>query len=132
MLVVPCCTAAKLDYVTALSNLQERRLARKREDFEKMKELSAHMDNVVQRLATYFPLDDTGGEPKNDVVSPSVAPELPPLPLPPPDNARDRYVSARVLTMDRAVSARRLMTDRATSVASGLHFDDELSGATAE
>ncbi|CAN0376526.1 unnamed protein product, partial [Ectocarpus sp. 12 AP-2014] len=69
---------------------KERRLARKREDFEKMKELSAHMDNVVQRLATYFPLDDTEGEPKTDVVPPSAAPELPPLPLPPPDNARDR------------------------------------------
>ncbi|CAM9564712.1 unnamed protein product, partial [Ectocarpus sp. 6 AP-2014] len=110
---------------------KERRLARKREDFEKMKELSTHMDNVVQRLATYFPLDDTEGEPKTDVVPPSAAPELPPLPLPSLDNARDRYVSARVLTMDRAVSARRLMTDRATSVASGLHFDDELSGSTA-
>lgn len=90
------------------------------------------MDNVVQRLATYFPLEDAEGEPKTDVVPPSVAPELPPLPLPPPDNAKDRYVSARVLTMDRAVSARRLMTDRATSVASGLLFDDDLSGATAE
>ncbi|CAM9642552.1 unnamed protein product, partial [Ectocarpus fasciculatus] len=110
---------------------KEKRLARKREDFEKMKELSAHMDNVVQRLATYFPLEDTEGEPKTDVVPPAVEPELPPLPLPPPENTRDRIVSARVLTMDRAVSARRLMTDRATSVASGLHFDDELSGSTA-
>ncbi|CAB1117717.1 unnamed protein product [Ectocarpus sp. CCAP 1310/34] len=110
---------------------KERRLARKREDFEKMKELSAHMDNVVQRLATYFPPDDTEGEPNTDVVPPSAAPELPPLPLPPPDNARGRYVSARVLTMDRAVSARRMMTDRAISVASGLHFDDELSASTA-
>lgn len=100
-----------------------------------MKELSAHMDNVVKRLLTFFPLDDTdtkrdGGE--TAPVPPPVEPDLPPLALPPPNNARDSSASARVLTMDRAVSARRLLTDRAVSVASGLHFEDDISGATGQ
>lgn len=110
---------------------QEKRLASKREDFEKMKELSAHMDNVVKRLMAFFPLDNVESEKDSDAaLPPPVAPDLPPLTVPPPTNARDSSASARVLTMDRAVSARRLMTDRAVSVASGLHFDDIVSGET--
>lgn len=102
---------------------QEKRLARKREDFEKMKEISAHMDNIVHRLAAFFPREDANAH------GPTAATELPALPIPPPDKAVHRSVSARVMTMDRAVSARQLTTDRAISVASGMHFDDELSGA---
>lgn len=113
-----------------LSELQERRLARKREDFEKMKEISLHMDNIVQRLSTFFPRDDKETGKDCRPPHPPVPPEVPALPLPPPDKAVDRSASARVMTMDRAVSARRLTTDRAVSVASGLHFDDDLSGAT--
>ncbi|CAM9093776.1 unnamed protein product [Scytosiphon promiscuus] len=111
---------------------KDKRMAGKREDFEKMKQLSAHMDNVVKRLQIFFPIDDTGSERAGDVAVPGpVAPDLPPLALPPPTIARESSTSTRVITMDRAVSARRLMTDRAVSVASGMHFDDVLSGSTA-
>lgn len=95
-----------------------------------MKEISLHMDNIVQRLSTFFPRDDKESGKGNKSPDPPVPPELPALPLSPPDKVVDRSVSARVMTMDRAVSARRLTTDRAVSVASGLHFDDDLSGAT--
>lgn len=99
-----------------------------------MKEISAHMDNIVQRLSAFFPPDDAReNQPDTDAspCPPPAAPALPELPLPPPEQARDRVVSARVMTVDRAVSARRLTTDRAVSVASGLHFEDELSGTGA-
>lgn len=91
------------------------------------------MDNVVQRLVAFFPRDDKASDQNpNSPDPPPTAPELlPALPLPPPDKAVDRSVSARVMTIDRAVSARRLTIDRAVSVASGMHFDDELSGAAA-
>lgn len=116
---------------STLSELLEKRLARKREDFEKMKEISAHMDNIVQRLAAFFPQEDKESDKDTNAPNPPVVPELPVLPRPPQDKAVDRSVSARVMTMDRAVSARQLTTDRAVSVASGIHFDDNLSGATA-
>lgn len=86
------------------------------------------MDNIVQRLSKFFPPEDTDTQPRP-------VPELPSLlPLPqidPPKEARDRAVSARTMMMDRAVSARRLTTDRAVSVASGLHFGDDISGKMA-
>lgn len=92
-----------------------------------MRELSAHMDNIVQRLSKFFPQVEIDDPPR-------AVPELPSLPVPqnePRKEARDRGVSARTMTMDRAVSARRLTTDRAVSVASGLHFGDGLSGEIA-
>lgn len=98
-----------------------------------MKEISAHMDNIVQRLSAFFPRDDKESDRDantNRSPDPPVAPELPALPLPPPHKSEDRSVPARITTMDRAVSARKLTTDRAVSVASGMHFDDNLSGAT--
>lgn len=106
-------------------SFQETKLANKREDFEKMRELSAHMDNIVQRLANFFPLDESD----KATAAPPVVPELPPVPQAiPSKDVRDRSVSARALTVDRAVSARRLTTDRAVSAASGFHFDEEVSG----
>lgn len=105
---------------------EEKRQASKQEDFEKMKELSAHMDNIVQRLSNFFPLDED--DERVSTPLPQPVPELPPLPKPEQlTEVRNTSVSARVMTMDRAVSARRLTTDRAVSVASGLHFEDEIS-----
>lgn len=81
------------------------------------------MNNIVQRLATFFPLDKD----EDHLPSSPRVPKFPPLPSPEP--AKDNTtVFARATTVDRAVSARRLTTDRAVSVASGLHFDDDLSG----
>lgn len=101
---------------------QDKQAANKREDFEKMKEISAHMDNIVQRFESLFPFHESREEA-------TALPKLPSLPQPEPlKDSRDRSVSARPVTVDRAVSAWRLTTDRAVSVASGLHFDDELSG----
>eukprot|EP00903_Cladosiphon_okamuranus_P009043 g8645.t1 len=102
---------------------EEKRQARKREDFDKMKEISAHMDNIVQRLSAFFPRDGKESDPP-------VAPELPVLPLSPPDTAVDRSGPARIAMMDRAVSARKITTDRAVSAASGMHFEDDLSAST--
>ena len=106
-----------------LARLQQgKKAAKKREDFEKMKEISAHMDNIIQRFENLFRCHESGEET-------TALPKLPPLPQPEPvKDSRHRSVSARPMTVDQAVSAWRLTTERAVSVASGLHFDDELSG----
>lgn len=108
---------------------QEKSLENKREDFEKMKELSVHMDNIVQRLSSYFPVADSDEEQEEQHTSPPV-PQLPPLlpPDQPPRESRDTAVWARARTVDRAVSARRLTTDTAVSVASGRYFDEDSLG----
>lgn len=130
---IPSCVCPRLPFsfpcipstlAHPFSEFQLQQQARKRQDFEKMREISAHMDNIVQRLAAFFPRDDED----SSAPDPPAVPELIAPPRPPPDRALDRSVSARVLTMDRAVSARKLTTDRAVSVASGMHFDDDLSG----
>lgn len=108
---------------------QEKSLESKREDFEKLKELSVHMDNIVQRLSTFFPVADDEEGQEEQHSSPSV-PQLPPVvpPEQPLRESRDTAVWARARTMDRAVSARQLTTDTAVSVASGRYFDEDSLG----
>lgn len=97
-----------------------------------MKQLSAHMDNVVQRLAHYFPFDDLNS--KNSSSDRTTAAQLPELPvLPQPDPIRetsDQSVSARTMTMDRAVLAKRLTTDRAVSAASSLLSREDVNSVS--
>lgn len=88
------------------------------------------MDNIVQRLSTYFPVVDCEEEQQEEQVAPPSIPELSPLPQPkePPRELRDTAVWVRATTIDRAVSARRLTTDTAVSVASGRYFEEDLPG----
>lgn len=99
-----------------------------------MKEISAHMDNIVKRLVNFFPLDVRDKNAAAAPTPPIPVPALSPLPKPQQlkEVSRDIAVSARAMTMDRAVSARRLTTDRAVSVASGSHLYEDLSGERAE
>lgn len=97
---------------------QDERRARKLEDFEKLKEVSAHMDHVVKLLNLFFPREE-GHEawtssPRRGRLQISPRPAL--------------GAPATTARVDRAVSARRLTTDRAVSVASGAHLSDQISG----
>lgn len=119
--MIPSCHAIPCPRAPAHPQ-QGKKAADRREDFEKMKEISAHMDNIIQRFEKVLSFRESREET-------TALPKQPPLPQPEPvKDSRDRSVSARPMTVDRAVSAWRLTTDRAVSVASSLHFDDELSG----
>lgn len=87
-------------------------MAKKREDFDKIQEVAAHMDNVFRRLSSFFPHTE---DYNHKTCQPRAVPVLPSLPH-------------RNKAMERGVSARRLAVNRDVSVASDSNFNGGFSG----
>lgn len=87
-------------------------MTKKRQDFDKIQEVAAHMDNVFRRLSSFFPHTEDYNHKTSQPIAVPVLPSLPP----------------RNKAIERGVSARKLTGDHDVSVAGDSYFNGGLSG----